>query len=300
MLDSVSCVLNDPDAVAVLLRNSTLAGRPVRSIPVPGGAEPALTIPCGPDEVLAAWQCARAVLEQTERWPVVGCDVDLFNRFPYDHGAGGDTSVRGILARADKIDAGEVIADLARADDAGSAYDQLEPFELMCTRQLVGDAPSPDEVRHALGSQLTHSRLDRWLLDWEEARRPPRSELGAHLEWFEPSGMDVAVVLLPTVNGWHTPAYMSFFGAEGPGGAEKLVAVLRWWSQRYGAELVAHYGTMLEFVVTRPPETLEEAWRLAHEHELIAPCTTLLPGVPLRQHARALVGRSTWFLHERP
>jgi hypothetical protein len=293
-------VLNDPDAVGVLLRDSILGGRPVRSIPVPGGAEQALTIACGPDEVLMAWQSARAVLEQTERWPVVGWGVDLFNRFPFDHGTGGDTSVGGILDRADRMDAGEIIADLASADDADYAYDELEPYELMSTRRLVGDAPSSDEVRHALGSQLTHGRLDRWLLDWEEARGPHRSEPPTHLEWFEPRGMDVAVVLLPTVNGWHTPAYMSFFGAEGPGGAEKLIAVLRSWSQRYGAELVAHYGTMLEFVVTRPPETVQEAWQLAREHELIAPGTTLLPGVPLREHARALVGRSTWFLQERP
>jgi hypothetical protein len=121
-----------------------------------------------------------------------------------------------------------------------------------------------------------------------------------YLEWFEPTDMDVAVILLPTPHGWHAPAYLSFFGAEGPGGAEKLVAILRLWHDRHGAELLAHYGTMLEFVVDRPPQTIDEAWQLAREQVLIAPCTTAPRGVPLRQHARALIGRSTWFLHERP
>jgi hypothetical protein len=55
------------------------------------------------------------------------------------------------------------------------------------------------------------------------------------------------------VHGWQVAAYVSFFGAEVPGGAERLIAVLRSWHERYGAELVAHYGTMLEFVVRRPP-----------------------------------------------
>lgn len=298
--------MSDADEVAGLLRGSILEGRTVSSISIPGEPNPALTIPCRPDEVLPAWRCVRDVLEQTGRWPVVAAGwagpvgPDLFNRFPFDHGAGGDTSVRGIVARADTIDPREVIADLARGDDEWDVSDHLESFELVGTRVVVGDAPSADEVTRALGGRPTHAELDRWLLDWEEAHGPTRLEAPTHLEWFEPTGMDVAVLLLPTMHSWHVPAYMSFFGAEGPGGAEKLIAVLRSWHERHGAELVAHYGTMLEFVVSRPPRTLEDAWRLAREQELVAPCTTTLPGIPLRQHARALIGRSTWFLHERP
>ena len=74
----------------------------------------------------------------------------------------------------------------------------------------------------------------------------------------------------------------------------------RRWHDQFGAELVAHYGVMIKFVVRRPPSTLDVAWQLAREQELIAECTTILPGVPLRHHARALVGRDTWFLFERP
>jgi len=57
---------------------------------------------------------------------------------------------------------------------------------------------------------------------------------------------------------------------------------------------------MLEFVVNRPPRSLDEAWALAREQELVAPCTTALPGITLREHARSLVDRDTWFIHERP
>jgi hypothetical protein len=78
------------------------------------------------------------------------------------------------------------------------------------------------------------------------------------------------------------------------------VAVLHHWSDRFGAELVAHYGTMLQFVVDRPPTTLDDAFIVAWQQELVAECTTVKPGVPVRHHARVLVGRERWFLHDRP
>jgi hypothetical protein len=39
---------------------------------------------------------------------------------------------------------------------------------------------------------------------------------------------------------------------------------------------------------------------LAYEHERVAPCTLMLPGIPLRHYAEGLIGHRTWFLHERP
>ena len=54
---------------------------------------------------------------------------------------------------------------------------------------------------------------------------------------------------------------------------ERLIATLASWPDRYGAELVAHWGTMLHFVVTRPPNTLEDASNFALEHDLVAPGT---------------------------
>ncbi|WP_291467436.1 DUF4253 domain-containing protein [Acidovorax sp.] len=74
----------------------------------------------------------------------------------------------------------------------------------------------------------------------------------------------------------------------------------RGWRELHGAELWAHYGTMLEFAVGRPPRDFDTALALAREHDLAAPCTLALPGIALRHHALGLVGHGTWFLHERP
>lgn len=57
---------------------------------------------------------------------------------------------------------------------------------------------------------------------------------------------------------------------------------------------------MLLLNVGRLPSTPEEAFQLACEQEAIAECTTMLPGVSLRNHTRALLSVNRWFLHERP
>jgi uncharacterized protein DUF4253 len=122
---------------------------------------------------------------------------------------------------------------------------------------------------------------------------------GTHLDWYEPID-PVLLAYLPVEHPEDALAYTSFYGADGPGRHERLIAILRGWRERFGATLWANWGTMLQFVVDRPPADLDAALPLAREHVRLAPSTTALPGVSTLHHARALVGRATWCLHERP
>jgi hypothetical protein len=105
-------------------------------------------------------------------------------------------------------------------------------------------------------------------------------------------------LFLPCSNGWDALAYIHWYGSYD--GSENYIALGRSWEERFGAELVAHHGTMLQCLVSRPPQTIEEAWPLACEHDLVAECTLALSGISLRDYTRALVGWDRWFLHERP
>jgi hypothetical protein len=107
-------------------------------------------------------------------------------------------------------------------------------------------------------------------------------------------------MLMPTAHSWEVHAYTDFYGASHPYGHEALVRISREWSERFGAELVASWGTMLEFRVTRPPTDIATAYDLALQHSAVAPYTLVGPGVSVREHARALLHREWWLLHERP
>jgi hypothetical protein len=118
-------------------------------------------------------------------------------------------------------------------------------------------------------------------------------------EWFTPTGATF-LLFLPTPGGFEAPAYLSFYGMDGPAGSARLIALLRDWKRQFGAELVAHWGTMLQFIVERPPADADEAWDIAWQHDVIANSLLGQSGVEIRHHAAMLMRERRWFLHERP
>lgn len=302
-------MLDDPLLVAGALAGTVLDGREVRVLSSGVAPSPVLVVDCGADEVLAAWASARQAVDRTARWPVVvtdwngGGSNDLFSRFSY---GSGDQSPLAVCHRAETVDLESELAALEAAADAWrcGGWDDWLRSQLERTAANFGRAPALDEAKLALGIDPGQCTLERWLFEWELAAEAngasPPAPYARHLDWFVPEGQPCAVVLLPTIHGWQAPAWLAFFGAEGEGRRERLVAVMRTWDERWGAELVAHWGTMLEFVVARPPTTVAEAFPVAVAHDLLARSTLRPAGLSVRDHARALVNRTSWFLHDRP
>ncbi|MHB1836934.1 MAG: DUF4253 domain-containing protein, partial [Solirubrobacteraceae bacterium] len=164
----------------------------------------------------------------------------------------------------------------------------------------------PQRERHrwsASDDSPTENELDRLLFEWEEREAPTAApELADYDDWFVPPPHFASHLLfLPTPRGPESLAYLDFYGIEqGVLGvtAERLIAVLTLWEERFGAELVANWGTMLQFAVSRPPDTLDAAWELAVDLDLIGPSDKAW--VRNRDGARFLWRRPTWFVHCRP
>ncbi len=297
-------MIQHPDEAAAAFAGTELADGPWRSVPLPDtdGAV-VLVAPVEDGTTRRTWAAARELVDVPGRWPVLGGGFYLFDdlllRSGFGSGAepGVDTSVAAVLAGSRDFDAVTAL-EAWRDSYLGPGYEYL-PFELERTERRMGTAPTEDEVRAALGPSPTHVELDRWLLEWEEERGGGEVAAGGHLEPLEPD-RGVELLLLPVDEPAAVLAHLLFFGAWGPGRSDRLIAIVRSWRERYGAELSGHYGTVLQFAVARPPQSLDEAWLLAREQVRVAPCTTAPPGVTLRDHARALVDRDTWFLHERP
>ena len=157
--------------------------------------------------------------------------------------------------------------------------------DLEATKQDYDLTPSSREVETALNSEaiITDIDFERYL-DYQE--------------WYDiSSSKTLPLLLLPTPNSWETLAYIHFFGSQN---STEDIAILKYWHDKYDAELVAHYLTMLQFFVNNKPQTPIEAYKLAAQHYEFAPCTLTKPGVAIREHAKALLHIDRWFLHERP
>lgn len=305
-------MIRDPHELAAALEGTALGGRLVESLDVPEHEEAALAVAIAPDEVVAGWTAARRLLEVSGRWPVATASWnrrpiapdELFSRIPYEANSSHDTAPLTVLARASKIDAAQHIAAQLGALDEHEPIEEWIDHEVSETYSKFGKAPSIEQVRHAVAKEGMRSRtdLDQWLFSWELANvdepdslQPPDTW---YQEWDQPSGQRPAIVFLPTPHSWGTLAFMSWWASELAGGNEPLIAVLHDWHDRFGAELVAHWGTILQFTISRRPPNPGAAWRVALEHELIAPYT--LHQLPIREHARTLLRAERWLLHERP
>lgn len=296
-------MVTDRDEVARALEGGCLAGREVRELSTDWGVTFAVDI--APVELREAWSEVRALVPSLARWPVAAMgtwdgpfDERSFSRWLYGEE---DNSPQAICARALGLTLEDALTrpHLRNAEHYYAiSWEDVVAYQVEITRRRVGAAPAVEEVL-ALDLRPDPVALERWLFDWEEAREPTRAaEPGGHADWFEPP--DCTLLLLPTSLSEEVPAYLSFYGAEAPGGHERLVALLRSWRERFGAEMVASWGTMLQLRVTAPPQQLNEAFDLAVEHWIAAPPTLALPGVTIRDHARTLVDRAEWFLHDRP
>jgi hypothetical protein len=287
----------DADAIADLLSGTLLGGRKIFDVSVfDDPAETALGIAIAPAEVEPAWRVARALVEQTGRWPLAMGDFTV----EIEKLLGGDLPPATAIERSGALSIADVVAkDLENYTTARLVdWRNIVEFHLTKTQKLVSSSPTLAEVPAAVARGDEHG-LERWLLEYEERHTPlPLPDIGRYMSWWDPRG-DCYLVLLPDRRPGAALAYAPWFGFEQTS-QELVVCASESWNARFGAELVASWGTLLDFVVTRPPATLDEAFTLAIEHSAIASATMGLPGLTIRDHARRLVGRRTWQLHDRP
>ncbi|BFM39580.1 DUF4253 domain-containing protein [Synechocystis sp. LKSZ1] len=282
----------------------------LRRLSIPASDHVALILEVDPPQALEVWQRLYAGVEQTQYYPVITeswGEEDFFSRFYYQEeksqGRLADVSPRAIIAQADGQSRESYLRERRQAETEYLETSVADALEL--TRRRYGQSPDPSEVTALIDQGQIQSRVDleQWLWQWEqdafEVSRVMAPDYLDYLDWFSSSSPLTPVLLLPTPNSWDTLAYLHWYGAC-TCGTSMAIRFLEHWYRQYGAELVCHYGTMLQFRVKRRPQSPTAAFQLAWEQEALAPCTTLLPGVSLRDHARALMTVDHWFLHERP
>jgi len=297
----------NPDDVARRLAGTALAGAPLIEVPLPEAPDVTWVIDLGDGDLVAAWREARDAVAGLGLYPVAVTTwglpdwpaADLFSRFYY--GRGDDVAPWSVITRSSELSVDEALLRFGFDDDwAAENWDDVVRHHVELAQRHAGAAP--DEAVFADVPAGDELRLERRLMAWEEDQRPTDPpEPSESVGWFDPRPEDPAgLVLLPITEPWQVAGYLAFYGADGEGRHEALLRLMREWQGRFGAQLVASWGTMLQFAVSAPPGTLEEAFDLAAQHAAVAPCTTMLPGEGIRQLARHLWRGERWFLHERP
>lgn len=103
----------------------------------------------------------------------------------------------------------------------------------------------------------------------------------------------VPIALIPTENNWEALAYLR--GPEDGQPPHVHVAVLQYWHDRWGAEVVGWDSANLELRVERPPATYEDAFRLAKEQYIYSPDLVDQHAGSVSVLAKRLVNSQVWW-----
>jgi hypothetical protein len=269
-----------------------------------------LPSPLNNTERLRYWQAAKDLLPQTGHWPILiqsgfstepWPDADeLFNRFFYREEDANTIEPQAIIQASRQINVENFFSQAILQDLAREPLAEKIATEVAISAEFF-KADAEEIKRYLANASITDViSLEQALWIWEEQKNPNYQIFTNYQNWYEPLAHEgEGILFLPTANAWESLAYLHFFGAS-LNKSSTYIAIGNYWQKHYGAEMVAHYGTMLHCITEQTPTTALAALTLAYQQRLFAPCTLYLPGVSLRDHARYLLKHRTWFLHERP
>jgi len=186
------------------------------------------------DEAIEAWRKLRGEADASGRWPVLV-------------GPPEDASFLADVARFNcKAHPFEATLERAAEVSVERAIARVARIYGVRDRDLRGSKPLPDQPPG-----------DDFVVPTDLATGEPLPEV-----W---------IALLPIDQGWKAPAILPWGDWNDSPPPAVHTAVLREWNRRYGAELVAMTGDILELSVARPPTTDEAALALAREQYSYAP-----------------------------
>ncbi|SDZ63634.1 protein of unknown function [Asanoa ishikariensis] len=288
----MTSALDDPDEIAAVFRGTVLDGLSIEE----GLGDTWVVTGVDKSQLLPAWRAARAATAQTGRWPVLAM-VDGQWLDPERE------QIEALEHAARTVDPWAV-----HQWSGADAHSLIEPDQLHLWLPDFLGQDATQQARQDLRPPTTPVAVQRWT--WERLLADPTAleQAWPHTApyvgtrcWFTPlEGADV--VLLPTPVQWLAPAWFDYWGAislgnrGGDPGRDGLAAAIRQWEQQWGAELVASWGTMLQFVVSRQPALGEQAWQLALQHLAVGGSLE----TPAWKLALALTRSDAWLLHDRP
>ena len=189
-----------------------------------------------------------------------------------------DGDVAAIVAEADAMDAGTVLAErlASRSDDveeAKSGWTFYTPFSSVHVTTASDDLAA----------------------DFDARLLTPPSGPAEERSFVEDLAKTVSVAILPTGDGTLAPAHLIWGGWNDCPHAAEHVALLRYWHRLHGAELVTLTGDCLELRPRTPITDSEAAKRLAREWFAYSEDNAAQDHGSVQALAQHLLGARLWF-----
>jgi hypothetical protein len=238
------------------------------------------------EDAEGVWHVLYDLVEQTGFWPVILGDEDERERIAEDAGSKHWGATRALIDESLKFSGEEFLS---------GAFDEF----LFCRQEDMkylkehGDQEGATTLEAALAGDDPFRCMPRGT--WPRGVHPNNEistayhyRTGEHLP-------QVFIALVPTTVSWHVPIYLYFGGFNDCPDPTSIGAVLRYWQEKYGAELMCMTHDVLEFQVTRPPRKRQEALLLAREQFLFCRDIVEQGTQTIERLAAELLNATRWF-----
>lgn len=131
--------------------------------------------------------------------------------------------------------------------------------------------------------------------DWPDDETPSQELMGHKNVLRGVPLKTVAICKIPTPRSWEVPAYLSFGGWNECPAPEEHVALLRYWHENYGADIITVTSDVIECTVSRPPAERSQALALAREHFVYCADIVYQGTESISSLAAVLCGGKTWY-----
>ncbi len=195
-----------------------------------------------------------------------------------------------------------IIDDLETLDRLGEQMDSAHPTSFTAEQQRdwawVKELPEEWREWADKGNKLS---FEGWVAE-REAEDPLEDDFMGEWEDLNPSEKymlepdilrkgDNQILLLPVENFWEVPAYLRFGNWNDCPKPDVHVSAFKYWSQRFGAQLIGIRFDTIEFVLEKPVKDKEEAIEIAKQQYYY--CSDTAPS-GLLQAASCLPGVKGW------
>lgn len=196
------------------------------------GETEVLAFPVHAGDAFVRWKSLRSAVEKSGLYPVIL--HDQYASFQWSMDDASETPIAEAIAAANEIDPAAWFK--SHMDDIGK------------------DDPE-DVIPRDPGAVCEISQEPLILRD--PLTRKPRQNL--------------FIMLVPTTRGYEVPAILNWGDFNSCPRAEEHVAILRYWHERFGTDVVAMDGATLELLPARSPAEGEESLAVAIEQYLYCP-----------------------------
>jgi hypothetical protein len=238
------------------------------------------------DGAEGTWHVLRGLVEQTGFWPVILGDDDERASIAEDAGRKHWGPTRKLIEKSLKYTGEEFLSD---AFDVFLSNEREEVVD----RRESGEVEEADALEAALATDDPFRCMPRG--PWPRGKPPNTSvstpyhyRTGEHLP-------EVFIGLAPTTVSWQVPIYLHFGGFNACPRPDDIGSMLRYWQEKYGAEMMCLRHDVLELRVARPPKKRQEALLLAREQFLFCEDIVGQGTYTLEVLAAELLKATRWF-----